>query len=80
MQQRVYIPKGKYRTELKKVKKLEFTQYMSMLQDKNVGSSGSLTSFSFLTCGEESRHCFGFSARARQSHDCQDCVISRKGD
>ena len=53
------VPRGKYRTELKRAKrieKLEFTRNMSGLQVRNVVTRGfqhiPLMSFNYLTCGE----------------------------
>ena len=52
------VPKGKYRTELKRekrIEKLEFTRNMSALQVRNVITRGfqhiHLMSFNYLTCG-----------------------------
>ena len=74
------VPKGKYRTELKK---LEFARNMSALQVRNVIIRGfqhiPLMSFNYLTCGESGQSLILASEQEQDGSMVVSDAQSRKG-
>ena len=80
------VPKGKYRTELKRekcIEKLEFTRNMSALQVRNVVTRGfqhiPLMSFNYLTCGESGQSLILASEQEQDGSIVVSDAQSRKG-
>ena len=80
------VPKGKYRTELKRgkrIEKLEFTRNMSGLQVRNVVTRGFqhilLMSFNYLTCGESGQSLILSSEQEQDGSIVVSDAQSRKG-